>query len=247
MAGIVSLREQFDIVYGAEYKGRRLIDVFIPEDKANGAAIYFIHGGGFSAGDKKQWHEVARHFCRCGYTCASVEYRLAPRWRFPAWVEDVRAGMAWFKRRAAPFGFDPARVAAAGSSAGGYLALMLATVGPQDDLGRTEETRDSDTRPAAVVAYCPLTSLYGAKSWLGRDACPDLMPVSEAEDPDLYRIASVKDRLRGCEPPLLLLHGTEDEVIPPSESQDLAERVTSIGGRAEVVSIEGAKQGLATA
>ena len=237
------MKEQFDIVYSSRHKDRRRIDVFRPEGRANGAAVYFIHGGGFIAGDKEHWREVARHFCRCGYACASVEYRLAPAWQFPAWVEDVRLGMAWFKQRADQFGFDPARVATAGSSAGGYLALILATIAPQDHLGRSDEFPDVDTRPAAVVAYCPLTSLYNVESWLGRDACPDLMPATEADDPDLYRLASIPDRVCGREPPLLFLHGTEDALIPPSVSHELAERVNALGGRAEVVLIDGAEHG----
>jgi acetyl esterase/lipase len=237
------MKERFDIVYSAEHTDRRRIDVFRPGGDASGAGIYFIHGGGFSGGSKEQWREVARHFCRAGYACASVEYRLAPDWKFPEWVADARLGMSWFKQRAAEYGFDPARVASAGSSAGGYLALILATIGPDDDLGRSDEMAVADTRPAAVVAYCPATSMHEARRWPGREAYPKLMPAPEAEDPELYRAASLEDRVRGDEPPMIFLHGDADDLIPLAESVELAARINALGGRAEVARIAGAPHG----
>jgi len=242
--GHAAMSETFDIVYSAEHADRRLIDVFIPDGEANGAAIYFIHGGGFSGGSKEQWREVARHFARLGYVCASVEYRLAPDNKFPTWVEDVRLGMSWFKSRADEYGFDPARVASAGSSAGGYLALILATIAPDDDLGRTSEMTVADTRPAAVVAYCPVTSMHASRRWPGRaKQLPALMPVTEEEDPELYRTASVEDRVGGGEPPTIFLHGDADDLIPLSDSTELADLWRARGGRSDVAVIEGAGHG----
>ena len=152
------MKELLDIAYSSRFADRRRIDVFAPETAGNGAAVLWIHGGGFAGGSKEQWHPLCRHFCGLGYVCASVEYRLAPEWKFPAWVEDVRLGMAWLRGRSGDWGVLPDRIAAAGSSAGGYLALMLATIGPGDSLGRTDELAGVDTRPRAVAAYCPATT-----------------------------------------------------------------------------------------
>ena len=237
------MKECFDIPYSRLHADRRVIDVFLPEASPNGAGIYWIHGGGFAGGSKAQWHEVCRHFCGLGYACASVEYRLAPEWKFPAWVEDVRLGMSWFRRRAGEYGFSPGRVAAAGSSAGGYLALMLATIAPDDDLARSDELDGLETRPNTVAAYCPATSMHEAKRWPSRAAYPKLMPAPESAEPALYRAASVEDRIVGGEPPILFLHGTADELIPLSESADLCERITGAGGRAELVALEGVGHG----
>jgi len=235
------MQELLDRTYSCEHTDRRMIDIFLP-DRANGAALLWIHGGGFHAGSKEQWHDVARHFCDLGYVCGSMTYRLAPQWKFPAQVADARLGMAWFRRQAGEFGFSPGRVAAAGSSAGGYLVLMLATIGPDDDLGRTVELGDADTRPQAVVAYCPAGSVHEARR-SGRSAHPKFMPVREADDPELYRIASIEDRISGDEPPVLFLHGTDDELIPHADSVDLVERITRAGGQAELISLPGTKHG----
>ena len=238
------MSETFDIIFSAEHTDRRMIDVFLPEGERRGAAIYFIHGGGFTGGSKEQWRDVARHFAGLGFVCASVEYRLAPDNKFPTWVEDGRLGMSWFKARAGEYGFNPARIASVGSSAGGYLALILATIAPDDDLGRTDEQTLADTRPAAVVAYCPVTSMHEARRWPGRaGSLPNIMPATEADDPELYRIASVEDRVRGGEPPVVFLHGDADDLIPLSDSTELADLWRANGGRADLVAIEGAGHG----
>ncbi len=243
------MKELLDIPYSSAHTDRRSIDVFLPDVTPTGAAVYFIHGGGFSAGDKKQWHSVARHFCGLGYACASVEYRLTPQWPFPAQVEDARLGMAWFRRRAGEFGFDAARVATAGSSAGGYLALMLATIAPDDALGRVDELAAPDmagvdTRPAGVVAYCPVTSVHEARVDAKlKPLFGAFIPTPESEAPGLYRQASVEDRITGAECPILLIHGDADKTVPLSDSGDLCRLIQAKGGRAELQVIAGAGHG----
>lgn len=106
-----------------------------------------------------QWHSVAEYYTERGYTCASVSYRLAPTHRFPSQIEDVRLAIAYLKENAAKYCFHEERIVAFGSSAGGHLAIMLALLHPNDDLGVTSELRVLDTRPSAVVAYCPVTDL----------------------------------------------------------------------------------------
>ena len=236
------MQESLDRTYSCEHTDRRRIDIFLP-DRPNGAAMLWIHGGGFHAGSKEQWREVARHFCGLGYVCGSMTYRLAPQWKFPAQVADARLGMAWFRRQAGEFGFSPKRVAATGSSAGGYLVLMLATIGPDDSLGRTVELGEAGTQPQAVVAYCPAGSVHEARR-LGRSAHPKFMPVREADDPELYRIASIEDRIRGDEPPVLLLHGTEDATVPFEQSEFLCDALKQASVDVTFHPVKGGRHGM---
>lgn len=237
------MAEQMDLPYSEAHTDRRMIDVFTPDGQGNGAAVLWIHGGGFTAGDKSQWHSVCRHFAGLGYVCASPGYRFSPEWTFPAWVEDVRLAMAWFKANAGTFGFDPTRVATAGSSAGGYLALMLGTIGADDDLAATSELGDAGTQPKAIVAYCPAISMHDARRTWERAAYPKLMPAPEHEDPELYRIASIEDRVAAGQPPVLILHGTADALIPYAESKSLAMAIKAVGGAVELVGLDGAEHG----
>ncbi len=246
VVGIV--KELFDVAYSREHTDRRLMDVFLPTgEQANGAAFLFVHGGAWKAGDKAQWHGVARHFCGLGYVCASATYRLLPEWKFPAWVEDARLAMSFFRGKSGEYGFDPARVAAGGSSAGGYLVLMLGVLRPTDELGLTKELSEPDssrrsvpqpdTRPQAVVAYCPAVAVpaEGVQRELPAE---HVSGSGDVNDP-----TSVAGYVRGGEPPTLFLHGAADKLFPAAQSVELAERIKQAGGWAEAVILSGAEHG----
>ena len=86
--------------------------------------VYFIHGGGMVLGSVEQEDAVATMVCdQVGALVVSVEYRLAPENPHPAPVEDCYAGLVWMARNAAELGFDPARLAVYGGSAGGGLTI----------------------------------------------------------------------------------------------------------------------------
>jgi len=233
-----TMKEWSDLAYSRKHADRRLMDVFLPTgEQANGAAILFVHGGGWKAGGKAQWHGVARHFCGLGYVCASATYRLLPEWKFPAWIEDVRLAMSFFRGKSGEYGFDPARVAAAGSSAGGYLALMLGVLQGTDELGLTEELADPDTRPQAVVAYCPAVAVPS-------EHVQTEFPAERAAGSDYRNAAvSVASYVRGGEPPTLFLHGDADKLFPAGQSVELAEKIKQAGGWAEAVILSGAEHG----
>jgi len=147
-----------NLPYSAAHQDRRLMDAFLP-DAPGGAAILFIHGGGWKEGTKESWHPVMEHFCGLGYACATAEYRLCPDVSLVGMVADVRLAMSFMREHAAAWGFDPARVAAYGSSAGGHLVGLLATIRPEDGLGVTDELAIPDTVPQAVVAINPALAL----------------------------------------------------------------------------------------
>ena len=154
---------QLDLPYRERFPDACRIDLYPPEDGGTGAALLFIHGGGWSAGGRKQWRAVAEYCAEQGLFCASMSYRLVPAHRFPAAVEDARLAMAWLRARAEEYGFSADRVGAVGSSSGGHLVAMLATIAPGDPLGVTPELATTDTRPNAVICYCPVVSLHSGR------------------------------------------------------------------------------------
>jgi acetyl esterase/lipase len=223
--------------YSDTHTQKRRIDIFQPE-RPNGAAILFIHGGGWRGGAKEQWHAVALHFTQQGYVCASAGYRLIPDIQYPAPVEDVRLAMAWFRSRAEEFGFDANRIAAAGSSAGGHLVGLLATIAPDDDLGFSDEMPLRDTRPNAIAAYCPAMRMYKEEdgSFILPERRSDFFGDDVSEG--LLRSASPIDRITGEEPPFLFIHGDADDTIPLSVSEDMCARLhdKKVTARVEVLS-----------
>jgi acetyl esterase/lipase len=237
------IKVDLDQPYSREYQPARRMDLFVP-DQPNGAAVLLVHGGGWRGGDKAQWHTTALHLAGRGYVCASATYRLAPAAKFPAQIEDVRLAMAVFRAGAAQMGFAPSRIAAMGSSSGGHLAALLGTIAAGDALGMTAEMPVDDTRPNAVVAYCPVTDLHQNRpDAVIPDAVLDLLGRGEADDPALYRQASPVDRITGQECPFLFVHGDADTTVPHVFSLEMAAKLRQVGVGAEVEILPGVGHG----
>ena len=231
-----------DVPYSDEHRDRRVMDWFVPET-ANHRGILLIHGGGWSGGNKESWHEVARHFCNLGYTCASAEYRLVPQTDFIGQITDVRLAMAAFRDRSAEVG-SVDRVAAVGSSAGGHLVAMLATIEPDDELC-SNALEATDTIPNAVVCYCPVLSVYdrGPVKGFFNDAARSMLGGTYEQNPELFRQATPLDRITGREPPFLFLHGDADESVPLNHSTEMHRRLLEAGAISRLVVMPGAPHG----
>jgi acetyl esterase/lipase len=110
-------------------------------------AVVYFHGGGWTCGDLDTHDSVCRGIAARGY-CAvvAVDYRKGPEHRFPAAVEDVLTALQWVAANASTLGVDPARLVAAGESAGGNLAAVAALA-----------LRDQEPRLAMQVLVYPVT------------------------------------------------------------------------------------------
>jgi len=204
------MKKLLDISYSTIDADIRKIDVFLPEnDLNNNPCIFFIHGGGWSGGSRQQWHPVMEHFCNLGYVCTSCSYHLLPDYRSPTQLEDVRLAMSFIKERADEYGFDENKVAVWGSSAGGYLCAMLATIGDDDNLGITPEVTIRNTRPAAAVYLCSVLSLHKDGFY-----SPGFLGKEEEEDPELYSRFSPVDRITSATPPAIMIVGDKDITTP---------------------------------
>lgn len=238
------MKTMLDIPYSERDELTKL-DLFLPEANANGCCLFCVHGGGWSGGNRQSWHAVAKHFCELGYVAVSAGYRLVPAAIFPAQIGDVRLAMSYVRSRAEEFPFSPSRIAAMGSSAGGHLVALLGTIGEDDELGATPDLLARDTRPNAIVPYCPVTTLCADRCQNGKlnDSHVKLMGSAESEAADQYRQASPLHRVTGDEPPYLFIHGDADETVPLSHSQEMSRQLTEAGVRSEVAVLPGVGHG----
>ena len=224
-----------NLPYSAAHQDRRRLDVFLPE-QPNGACIFFVHGGGWKEGAKESWHPVMEHFCGRGYVCVTAEYRLCPDVTLLGIVADLRLAMSVVKEHAGEWGFDAGRVAAYGSSAGGHLVGLLATIRPEDDLGASETLTLRDTVPQAVVALNPALSLSPLR--------PDLIPERMLPDwPAPAGSPEPQERLRGGEPPFLIVVGDQDEITPLPMQEAAVAALRAHGVPVELVVVPGAVHG----
>ncbi|MEX1008428.1 MAG: alpha/beta hydrolase [Acidimicrobiia bacterium] len=121
-----------DIVYGTVGGERLILDAYVPSAKTTKRpVILLVHGGAWQSGDKSDFTGDGMRLAELGYVAFSLNYRLAPLHPYPAAVDDVKAAVRWVRARAPvkTYALDPKRIGAIGSSAGGHLVGMLATLG----------------------------------------------------------------------------------------------------------------------
>src|SRR5215471_17396628 len=138
-----------DVIY-RDIDGVRLrLDGHVPEGKGPFPATILVHGGGWVAGDKEQYITyIFKPLSDAGFAWFSINYRLAPKFRFPADAEDVEAAIRWVKQNGMRYHIDTSRIVLIGESAGGQL---VSYVGAKQVPG---------TRVAAVV------SMYGVHDFI---------------------------------------------------------------------------------
>jgi len=237
-----ALALRFDALPGVRYRpglvyARRgdealRLDLAVPTVRGPGSVVLYVHGGGWHGGSRKEGTVWLAALARAGYAAATVDYRLAPKYRWPAQLDDVREAVRWLRAHAAAEGYDAQRVALIGWSAGGHLACMLALHGSQAD-------EPGAARVYAAVALSPLTDLT-AGYW---DRIPHsgrkLLGASRAEAPERYRAASPVAWVDPEDPPILLVHGLDDPVSPADQSLRLIRALRRVGAHGELLALPG--------
>lgn len=227
-----------DVPY-REVDGETLkLDIGRPKDGAGPfPCVVFIHGGGWRAGDKRDFHDAISTVAAQGVVCVSVQYRFAPKHTFPAQLDDVKAAVRYVREHAKELKVDPDRIAAVGGSAGTHLALMLATTGDEDPKDATSSgvrAAVSLVGPTDLTKRYPDASRYMLEDFLGQDRKADRTAQEKASP--LYH-------LNAGDAPVLLIHGTKDELVPYDQIPEFAAACKKAGVEAELITIEGGGHG----
>jgi len=226
------------LVYG-NGGGRALhLDLYRPSGGGEGPfpAVVFIHGGGWRAGNPGQFSRQAMYLATQGYVCASIEYRLSGEAQFPAAIEDCKCAMRWMRAVGAKeFKVDPERVAVAGSSAGGHLALLVGTSGGVTELEGNGGWAGYSSRAQLVVAFNPACEFVGFEN----ESVKAFLGGSSQESPDAYRRATPATWLDKSDPPMLILHGDADTVVPYVQPKRFVEALKAAGVEAELYTEKG--------
>jgi arylformamidase len=116
-----------DIPYAEPASELQALDVYAPENARDLPVVFWIHGGGWQAGDKRDAHAKPKAFVDKGYVFVSTNYRLLPKVDMEAIVRDVAKAIRWVHDHIAEYGGDPNRLIVTGHSAGAQLAALLCT------------------------------------------------------------------------------------------------------------------------
>jgi acetyl esterase/lipase len=233
------------VVYGHAGGEDLQLDLFTPKDSAGPfPAVVILHGGGWSKGSHEYFRPLAGAFAARGYVAASVGYRLAPRHKFPAQIEDVKCAVRWLRANAERCQIDGERIAALGFSAGGHLALLLGVTEAKDGLEGESGNLAQSSRVQAVINISGPTDLTRPEwSDFTRAVFFDLLGGSRDQIPDIYRTASPTTYIHRGGPPVLTIHGTSDPVVPYEQAQLLHSALRKAKVSSRLVPLHGKNHG----
>ncbi|WP_193211078.1 alpha/beta hydrolase [Luteolibacter marinus] len=237
-----------DLPYVTDGHASQKLDLYVPA-KPTGPLYIYIHGGAWWGGSKDGVYHL--DLLEAGYAVASVEYRFSQDAVFPAQIQDCKAAVRWLRAHAKEYGYDPARIAVCGDSAGGHLTAMLATTGDTKEFDVGENLDQSSAITCGIDYYGPTDFV----SWQpaskdpmiqrgGKGSCLEQLfggPVDEKTE--LAKSASPVTWVTKDDAPLLIFHGTEDPLVKVRQSELLVEDYKEAGVEVELDVIEGAGHG----
>ena len=235
-------RVEENVVYGM-YSGLALLmDVHHPAE-SNGYGIILIPGSG--------WHAPTEYGARqlknfgaslilldAGYTVFTINHRAAPRFRYPAAVEDVQRAVRFVRHNAERYGVDPTRLGGYGSSSGAHLVSLLGTMDGEGDPEDGDPVNRQSAKLQAVVAVAAPTDFAVFDSPRGVSALTSFMgsPINRG-DAAAYREASPITHVTPDDPPFLLIHGDADQVVPFKQSELMLAALEEKGVDARLIRI----------
>ncbi len=219
----------------------------IAKPKGNGPfpTVLFIHGGGFRAGVREGHNTQIIRLAEHGYVAATVSYRLAPKYPFPAAIHDTKAAVRWLRANAKTHHIDPDRIGVTGGSAGGHLAQFLAvTAGVKEFEGDGGNPEQSSAVKCVVNVYGPsdFTKSYG-KSVDAADVLPLFLGGNLEKAKPAHIRASPLYWVTPNAAPTLCIHGTEDKYVAFEQAEWMVDKLKAASVEAELLKLEGAGHG----
>ncbi|MGV3459793.1 MAG: alpha/beta hydrolase fold domain-containing protein [Flavobacterium sp.] len=236
---------QLNIVYTGGAGWEQKLDLYLPKTDKPVPVLINIHGGGWNHGEKES-QTGFKLFFKLGYAVANIEYRLTPNATAPAAVEDARCAIVYLIQHAKELNIDTSKIVMKGGSAGGHLALMAGLLG-NDHRFDTNCKTESTIKVAAIIASDAITNLerndpadynvkqYGsAKKWLGR----------YSEDLQFIRSVSPVQYVAKNSPPVFLVHGDADAVVPYEQALQLNKKLEEAGVKKVFITKKGGGHGI---
>lgn len=233
-----TVRVLTDVAYLESGRAEKL-DVYLPASAgaaANGGkrapALVWIHGGGWTGGTKTEQRakEICTTLAEAGYVAVSIDYKLGDG-AWPQNLHDCKNAVRFLRANAESYGVDPQRIAVAGGSAGGHLALMVAFTTGQAELEPKAPYAGYTSEVDCVI------NMYGITNILTRQkTAADGKPTGERapgsalrvfgaadETAPVLRIGSPVTQVRPNSPPVLILHGRADATVDYLQAEELAQ------------------------
>lgn len=243
-----------DVIYGRKSGVALTMDVYKP-DKPNGyGVVWVVSGGWFSSKAVLQKSDVfLRPFLNRGYTVFAVVHGSQPKFTIPEITEDMHRAVRYIRHHAKEYGIDPDKIGISGGSAGGHLSLTIGTQGGRkENKGGDDVDKESSAVQAVACFYPPTDFLnYGAEGvdGVGHGILKNFKPAfgPEADTPEgrqkLGRKVSPIYYITSNMPPMLIIHGDADQLVPIQQAETFVKRAEEAGATAKLVVREGKSHG----
>jgi acetyl esterase/lipase len=234
---------KLDVVYATVNGWEGKLDYYInPNSKQPTPLVINIHGGGWNHGVKEGQGGFSSFF-KAGFAVANIEYRLTPRAKAPAAIEDTRCALIYLISHAKELNIDPNKIVVMGGSAGGHLALMAGLL-ENNHLFDTNCLGVEKIKVAAIInkygindvwdwAYGPNITSKSATNWLG----------SKAKDEVFIKSVSPINYITKNSPPIFIVHGNADPTVSYQQSVVLHKKLMDLGVKTEFITVEGGLHG----
>jgi acetyl esterase/lipase len=220
-----------DVAYASD-SPKQTLDIYIPAGAPPFPVMVYIHGGGFHVMDKKDYRRLSSCFASHGYLVFNMNYRDAPKWRFPIALSDIASAVKWAHENARRYGGDSARMFLAGDSAGAYFSSMYAEAVQSPRLMAALSMEEA-IPPEHLKGLLLFYGAYDMETVL-ETGFPMIGLMSRGffgYDPQVYaaraEIASPMRNLTRSFPPALLVSGEKDHLHSQSVAFD--EALTAAG------------------
>jgi acetyl esterase/lipase len=235
-----------NIAYVPNGTPAQTFDLYSPAQKPAGLLpfVVWVHGGAWEMGSK-EWDNV-KYLVKNGYAIATINYRLAPQFKFPIQIQDCNAALNFIMTHAESYGLDPKRMIIGGASAGGHLSLLLGMARHEQEFGA-----DPAIKPLAILDFFGPNDLNAMSSDLQNAATapgirlnnrilPELLGASAEQDPAKARAASPITYVNADVAPVLIFHGTKDALVPYAQSERLHAKLDEAKVKNQIFLIDGA-------
>jgi len=243
--------DRLNVEYGRPDGRAVWLDLHVPDGPGPFPAAILVHGGGFDGGSKStNVRPLFEPLAAAGFAWFSIDYRMAPEYRFPQAIADLDTAIRWLKANAATYHVDASKIAIIGESAGGFLVNYQATheqpdtvvqavvdfYGPVDYAKLAAERRDHPER----------FNMASINRHFANSGSMRFFGAEKADEAGLAKLRSISPLFavhKGM-PPFLCIHGTKDDQVSYDQSPSMCDAMHKVGVSCHLITIEGGGHGM---
>lgn len=246
-----------DVIYGRKHGVCLTMDVFTPKENSKGIGVIVVVSGGWksSHGEIDSGAKFGEEFVKRGYTLFAVVHGSQPKYSIPECIDDLHRSVRFIRHNAREFGIDPDRIGITGASAGCHLSLMMGVAGKPGDPKAKDPVDRASSAVQAVAGFFPPTDFFNygqvgktaegltragpfspAFDFRERDAITqNWKPVTDAKRKELLRQISPINFVTAKTPPVRLIHGDADFLVPLQQSEIMIAKLKECGVACDLI------------